>query len=111
MEVLQDPSIFERSYNCYRESWRGSALGVALDGEIYATPWGFDVGEIRTSVRLWHGKDDRSFHWQLAQEVAQKLPHCEARFVEHEGHYSLPIRFRREILEDLLSAPTIMDKR
>lgn len=110
-EVLQDPLIFERSLNCYRESWRGSALGVALDGEIYAAPWGFNVGEIRTPVRLWHGKEDRSFRWHLAQEVAQKLPYCEARFVESEGHYSLPIRFRREILEDLLSAPPVTDQR
>lgn len=104
-EVLQDPAIFEGSYNCYRESWRGSALGVALDGEIYAEPWGFDVSEIRTPVRLWHGKEDRSFRWQLAHELAQKLRHCEPHFVEDEGHYSLPIRHKREILEDLMKAP------
>lgn len=104
-EVLQDPSIFENSYNCYCESWRGSALGVALDGEIYAEPWRFDVSEIHTPVRLWHGKQDRSFRWELAREIAEKLPNCKARFLEDEGHYSLPIRHRREILEDLLNTP------
>lgn len=102
--TLSDPQVFEGSFNCYRESWRGSALGVALDGEIYAEPWGFDVREIRTPMRIWHGKDDRSFRWQLAEELAEKLPNCESRFVENEGHYSLPIRHRREILEDLLKA-------
>ncbi|MHA3770168.1 alpha/beta fold hydrolase [Verrucomicrobiota bacterium sgz303538] len=102
-DALKNPEVFEGSFCCYRESWRGSALGVAADGEIYAEPWGFDVGEIRTPVRLWHGKDDRSFRWQLAKELAQKLPNCETHFVEHEGHYSLPIRHRREILENLMS--------
>ncbi|RYD77682.1 MAG: alpha/beta hydrolase [Verrucomicrobiaceae bacterium] len=105
-KVLRDPCIFEASYNCYRESWRGSALGVATDGEIYAEPWGFDVSEIQTPIRLWHGKEDRSFRWELAAELAGKLPHCNTHIVENEGHYSLPIRHRREILEDLLRFPS-----
>jgi hypothetical protein len=31
------------------------------------------------------------------------LPDCKARFIDDAGHYSLPIRHMREILEDLVS--------
>jgi pimeloyl-ACP methyl ester carboxylesterase len=58
---------------------------------------------VRVPVRLWHGKQDRAFSFQLAEELASRLPNCNARFVEGAGHYSLPIRHMREILEDLIS--------
>jgi hypothetical protein len=31
------------------------------------------------------------------------LPKCVARFIENEGHYSLPIRHMHEILADLIA--------
>jgi hypothetical protein len=31
------------------------------------------------------------------------LPNCTARYIEGAGHYSLPIRHMREILEDLVA--------
>ena len=55
------------------------------------------------SGRLWHGKQDRAFSVHLAEEVAKRLPDCNARFIDNAGHYSLPIRHMREILEDLVS--------
>jgi hypothetical protein len=39
----------------------------------------------------------------VAEYVAARLPNCEARYVEGEGHYSLPIRHMREILADLIA--------
>jgi hypothetical protein len=35
--------------------------------------------------------------------VAQRLPNCQARFIDNEGHYSLPIGHVREILADLIA--------
>ncbi len=55
-------------------------------------------------VRLWHGKQDRNFAWELSQELARRLPNCHPRFLDDEAHYSLAIRRRREILADLLAA-------
>ena len=54
-------------------------------------------------MRLWHGKQDRAFSVAVAEEVAQRLPNCQVRFIDNEGHYSLPIRHVREILGDLLN--------
>lgn len=103
-ETLADDFIFETCFHNYRESWRGGADGLYKDAAIYAQPWGFNLAEIQTPVRLWHGKEDRNFEWELAQEMAASLPNCTPRFVDNEAHYSLAIRRRKEILADLLAA-------
>jgi pimeloyl-ACP methyl ester carboxylesterase len=100
--ALRNPRTFEGCFAVYREAWRGSAKGVIADGEVYARDWGFRPEDVRVPIRLWHGRNDRSFSWQLAERLARRIPNCTTRFVENEGHYSLPIRHRRAILTDLL---------
>jgi pimeloyl-ACP methyl ester carboxylesterase len=103
-DSLRDAEAFEAIFESQRRAWRGSAEGVMADAQIYAQPWGFAIEDVRVPVRLWHGKEDRAFSVQLAKEVAKRLPNCKARFVDNAGHYSLPIRRMREILDDLICA-------
>ena len=100
---LCDDAAFEAIFESQRRAWRGSAEGVMIDAQIYAQPWGFGVQDVRVPVRLWHGIEDRAFAVRLAEEIANRFPDCKARFIPNEGHYSLPIRHMREILEDLIS--------
>ena len=100
---LRDDAAFEAIFESQRRAWRGSAEGVMADAQIYAQPWGFAMEDVRVPVRLWHGMEDRAFAVRLAQDVANCLPNCRARFIGNEGHYSLPVRHIREILEDLIS--------
>jgi pimeloyl-ACP methyl ester carboxylesterase len=99
--ALRDSAAFEACFESQRRAWRASAKGVMADAEIYARPWGFRLEDVDVPVRVWHGKQDRAFSVELAKEVAKRLPNCTARYVENEGHYSLPIRHVREILADL----------
>lgn len=101
--ALRDSAAFEACFESQRRAWRASAKGVMADAEIYARPWGFRLEDVDVPVRLWHGKQDRAFSVSLAEEVAQRLPNCQARFIDNEGHYSLPIRHVREILGDLIA--------
>src|ERR1700736_2715353 len=101
-EALRDSVAFNACFESQRRAWRGSALGVMIDAQIYAEPWGFQLEEVRVPVRLWHGKKDRSFSFRLAEEMAGRLPNCTARYVENAGHYSLPIRHMYDILKDLI---------
>jgi pimeloyl-ACP methyl ester carboxylesterase len=103
-EVMRDVVAFEACFESQRQAWRASADGVMADAEVYARPWSFGLEQIKVPVRLWHGKKDRSFNWQLTRALADRLPNCDARFVEGEGHYSLPIRHMHKILADLKSA-------
>jgi pimeloyl-ACP methyl ester carboxylesterase len=103
-ESLQDAAAFEAIFESQRRAWRGSAEGVMADAQIYAQPWGFAIEDVQVPVRLWHGKQDRAFSVRLAEQVAKRLPNCKARFVDNAGHYSLPIRHMRDILNDLISS-------
>lgn len=100
--VLRDSKSFEACFESARQAWRSSALGVMTDAEIYAKPWGFALEGVRVPVRLWHGRKDRTFAFRLAEQVAARLPNCEFHLVDGAGHYSLPIRYAREILADLV---------
>ena len=100
--VLRETRAFEMCFESARQAWRSSAAGVMADAEIYATPWGFALEEVKVPVRLWHGTKDRTFAPRLAQHVAARLPDCEFHLVEGAGHYSLPIRYTHEILADLV---------
>lgn len=102
-EALRDTAAFEICFGSQRQAWRGSAEGVMIDAQIYAEPWGFRLEDVDVPIRLWHGKEDRAFSFQIAREVAQRLPNCHARYIDNAGHYSLPIRHMREILADLIS--------
>jgi len=101
-ESLRDSAAFEAVFESQRRAWRESAEGVMTDAQIYAQPWGFPIEEVRVPVRLWHGKQDRAFSARLAEDIANRLPNCEARFVDGAGHYSLPNRYMRQILQDLI---------
>ncbi|PYK09919.1 MAG: hypothetical protein DME65_11105, partial [Verrucomicrobia bacterium] len=80
-ESLRDAAAFEAIFESQRRAWRGSVEGVMADAQIYAQPWGFSLEDIRLPVRLWHGKQDRAFSVHLAEEVARRLPDCNARFI------------------------------
>ena len=102
--ALRDPEIGAMCLANFRGAWSGSAEGVFADAEMYPQPWGFPIEEVRAPVRLWHGREDRNFSWHLAEAMARRLPRCTARFLDGEGHYSLPMRRGGEILRDLVTA-------
>jgi pimeloyl-ACP methyl ester carboxylesterase len=99
--VLRESRAFDVCFESARQAWRSSAVGVMADADIYATPWGFPLEEVRVPIALWHGTKDRTFAPRLAENVAARLPNCEFHLIEGAGHYSLPIRSIREILADL----------
>jgi pimeloyl-ACP methyl ester carboxylesterase len=103
-EVICDPVLGPKFLANFRGAFRGSAAGVFTDATIYAEPWGFPLEDVRTPVRLWHGRQDHNFAWQTAETMARRLPACELRIVEGEGHFSLAVRRRAEILRDLRDA-------
>jgi len=100
-EVLQESRAFEACFESSRRAWQTSANGVLTDAEIYIRPWPFRLEDVRVPVRLWHGTSDRAFHHSLAKLVAARLPACELRIINDAGHYSLPIRYMRDILRNL----------
>lgn len=104
-ETLADPAISKMCYDGFRGAWGDYRDGVFEDAEIYTRPWGFPLEKIRVPVQVWHGTEDHNFTHTLT-DYAQRIPGAKLRIMEGEGHYSLPIRRTREILADLIAAPT-----
>jgi pimeloyl-ACP methyl ester carboxylesterase len=102
-EGLLQNGALDRAWTGYSTAWVGHPDGVFHDARVYAEPWGFDLSEIRVPVRIWHGREDRNFHWQLAEEIAAAVPTSTMRILEGEGHYSLIIRHHPQVLLDLIS--------
>jgi pimeloyl-ACP methyl ester carboxylesterase len=103
---FEEPGVFERAWRGYYGAWIGHPDGVFYDARIYAEPWGFELDQIRVPTCFWHGREDRNFHWQLAEEMAAVVPKSRIRIMDNEGHYSLIVRHHREVLLDLMSGDT-----
>jgi pimeloyl-ACP methyl ester carboxylesterase len=84
------------------------ALEHGLDGWIdddlaFTQPWGFDVQDIRVPVQIWQGEVDRLVPWAHGQWLADRIPGSRFTLAAGQGHFSLGVANRDEILDGLLS--------
>ena len=87
-----------------------SALAVSFDGWIdddlvFVKNWGFDLGAITKPVFLWQGDDDFMVPHAHSYWLEKHIPTAKLTFKAGEGHISLGVKYRAEILaqaQDLL---------
>lgn len=101
-EVIAQQELFDVVFGCQRDAF-ANVDGLFADAAIYAEPWGFRVEDIRVPVHIWHGREDANFHHTLASNLASRIPGASFTLVEGEGHFSLPIRRARDVLDALLN--------
>jgi pimeloyl-ACP methyl ester carboxylesterase len=64
--------------------------GPAIDDDLaYATPWGFDVADVRAPLLLLHGELDRIAPPVHARWLAERCPDAELRLYPGEGHVAV----------------------
>jgi pimeloyl-ACP methyl ester carboxylesterase len=86
--ILLRPGVRERqvkgvSAACGR---KGGTDALLDELAILASPWPFELRDVRVPVLLWHGTDDRSTPIHIARTIATALPRCEQRVYEGAGH-------------------------
>jgi pimeloyl-ACP methyl ester carboxylesterase len=101
--VFKHPVIGKELLELTKHSLRQGPESVLADLKTYSKAWGFPLSEVNCPVTLWHGDQDDVVHYRYAQEMSRKLPRANLKFIEGEGHYSLPLNCRDEIIEDLLT--------
>jgi pimeloyl-ACP methyl ester carboxylesterase len=101
--VLNRPEMGDAIIASLAESVRGGAEGILHEMALYAAPWGFELEEIQLPLQLWHGTADDTVPQSHGRWLAQHLPNCDARYIEGEGHFSLPIEHMERIQEALIS--------
>lgn len=101
--VFKHPIVGEALKEFTKHSLSQGPEGVLADMKIYSKAWGFPLSKIKCPVTLWHGSADDVVHYRFAQDMSRKLPKAKLHFIEGEGHYSLPMNCRDEIIQDLLA--------
>jgi pimeloyl-ACP methyl ester carboxylesterase len=85
-EFLRRPEVRKILGESLSEAFRRGSRGPAWDMGLYARPWGFPLGEIRTPVYLSHGEQDANAPVTMGRYLATKIPECRASFYAGEGH-------------------------
>ena len=85
-----------------KESFSRGVGGNKIEGRIYATPWGFELNEIKIPVSIWQGLLDVNVPLSNGRILADEIPNANANFVEGEGHLSLIVNKADEVVADLL---------
>ena len=80
-----------------------SAIAVSFDGWIdddlvFIKSWGFDLAAITKPVFLWQGDDDFMVPHAHSYWLEKHIPTATLSFKAGEGHISLTIKYRSEIL-------------
>lgn len=101
-KVFAHPEIAPVLVATTKASLQGGAGGILQDLKVYTRSWGFPLGEVNCPVTLWHGGSDDVVHYKFAEDMKERLPKAQLKFMSAEGHYSLPMNCRDEIIADLL---------
>lgn len=103
-EAISDLGCWESVTRSYLEAIRTGAPNVLTDGELYLEPWDFSPEDIRVPVAFWHGTADKNLPCEVARKLAARVPGSTGHWIDGEGHYSLPLRYRTQVLDWLKAA-------
>ena len=87
---------------------KGLALGFTgwIDDDLaFVKEWGFKLSEVSKPVFLWQGDDDLMVPHAHSLWLEKNIPTAVLRFIPGQGHISIGIKYRDEILkqaQDLL---------
>jgi pimeloyl-ACP methyl ester carboxylesterase len=92
-----DVAVLARPLGAFlQESFRvgiaGGVDGWVDDDLAFASPWGFDPGEIAVPVQVWQGRQDRMVPYSHGVWLARRLPRADVRLSPDDGHLTLPER-------------------
>lgn len=102
-ELLRERWFAKHLLGDFRESFYPGVKGHIHDAHVLSSPWGFSLGEIRVPVHLFHSPEDKVVPYVFSEAMAKAIPNAVLHSVTESGHYHLPIRKLREILECLAS--------
>jgi len=86
------------------EPFRQGIMGPYHEAILFARPWGFDLEEISSNMRVfsWHGELDTSVPLRMARAVCKAIPNCEIKILNNEAHLSSAVNHIEEIITKLI---------
>ena len=77
---------------------------LTLDGDIYSSDWGIDLGRVLFPIRYWHGGRDSNIPLSMVERFVKKMPNASLTVLPEDGHYSLPMLCIDMIVDEMLNA-------
>jgi pimeloyl-ACP methyl ester carboxylesterase len=94
--VLADDELWQIHVRTTAEAL-ASPASIALELQLLARPWGFELGDIRVPVSIWEGECDTTHPPAMAIHLAEQIPDSELQFVPDVGTFGMLERYE-EIL-------------
>ena len=85
--VLADPEVRRLALATSRECLRPGVQGAVDEFLIQTKPWGFQLGEVRPPVLLWHGEADELAPLHHSEHIARSVPDGELAVLPGKGHF------------------------
>lgn len=79
----------QESWSFLHESLKQGPGGVIDDYNAAASPWDFDLRDIRQKVHIFHGDEDQICPRFMAEYLARTLPNASLHSVPKHGHFLL----------------------
>jgi pimeloyl-ACP methyl ester carboxylesterase len=98
-ETIRPKDVRQRVMANAREAFRGSTKGLYRDLKLLTSDWVFDAERIAIPVQFWYGDRDNVCPPSEIISLVASSGLFSLTVIFDEGHYSLPIRRRRMLLE------------
>jgi pimeloyl-ACP methyl ester carboxylesterase len=85
--ILAQPEYRTILRDSFVEAVRQGSRGWADDDLAFAKPWGFELGDVETEVRLWQGELDVLAPRSHGEYVASRLPNARFELLHGGGHF------------------------
>jgi pimeloyl-ACP methyl ester carboxylesterase len=86
----------------FRHGMVNGYYGIMDDDIAFVGAWGFDISQIKKPVEIWQGDQDLMVPLSHGQWLASKIPSATLHFETGEGHISLGINKRKEIVKNAM---------
>jgi len=97
------PDVLEDIKTSMREAHRPGYDGAAWEWRLYTRPWGFELADVTTQVRMWYAEQDGNAPPAMGRYLAGALPHATLQIVPDEAHLSLLVNHGARVLADLIA--------
>ncbi|WP_413287673.1 alpha/beta fold hydrolase [Bdellovibrio sp. HCB337] len=104
--ILKDIENYNLMVASMTDAIRQGAQGILWDSALFSQDWLTAYCEMdalaKIPVSYYHGTQDFILNYKMAEQMNKMLPHSTLEIFDGEGHYSLPLTKRPQIIEKLL---------
>ncbi len=100
-EAVADATTQRRFLEMLKSTLRQGPRGPLLDLELANREWGLRLPHARIPVQIWHGEADPDSPLAIARFFEHVLPSTQVRTFPEEGHVSVLIHHREQIVAAL----------